>query len=395
MKLKFILSVCLITFEAVSQVPDLSKMDIVEKSVPDGPVAIVLGVPISKEEFLTRYKTELLEYILMSGNRNPSDIERVRVAIKCLTILAEREILYQEALKRKFTATEEEVKKEMEEQINGLKELLKSEGKKDPTFEDVLKLRGDTPETFKERTRKNVILEKMKKAVADEKKVTVSDAEIKEFYDKNPQVFIKPTKVHLQHIFKQPKPNAKKAGEKEWADAQKEIEKALARIRAGESFEAVARSVSDAPDRDSGGDMGWMPMSSLPPFYAEVVVKLEKGEISSPIKSNLGWHLIKLIDKESEEKISFEDAKTKIRRILYERKLEEALYEFCRPYLNDPEKVRFFVAFDPVLKRLLAEEGKEQTKQETSKKSSPSSQDKSSLPASGKPSKSSSSSKKR
>ncbi len=345
---------------AVGQVPDLSKMDIVERSVPDGPVAIVLGTPIDKGEFLTRYKTELLEYVMMTGNREPSDIERVRIAIKCLTVLAKREILYQEALKKKYTATEEEVKKEMEEQVNLLKGVLKSEGKKDPTFEDVLRLRGDTLESFRERTRKNVLLEKVKQAIASEKKISVSEAEVKEFYEKNPQLFVRPTRVHLQHIYKMPKPNAKTANETAWAEAKKDIEKALARIRAGENFEAVARSMSDAPDKEQGGDMGWMPMSGLPPFYVEVVTRLQPGEISEPVKSSLGWHLVRLLERESEQKISLEKVKENIRKMIYERKLDEAIYDFCKPYLNDSEKVKFFLALEPVLRRLGIEDTQKQ-----------------------------------
>ncbi len=367
MRLNFIVVVSLVAFGAFAQAPDLSKMDIVERSVPDGPVAIVLGTPIDKDEFLTRYKTELFEYMMMTGNKNPSDIDKVRIAIKCLTTLAEREILYQEALKRKFTATEEEVKKQMDEQVKLLKEVLKSEGKQEPTYEDVLKLRGDTHESFKERMRKNVLLDKVKQAIANEKKVTVSDTEIKEFYEKNPQLFVKPTRVHLQHIFIQPKPNAKTADENAWANAKKDIDKALARIRAGESFEAVARSMSEAPDKDKGGDMGWMPVSALPPFIVDAVANLQVGEVSAPIRSKLGWHLIKVLEKETEQKITLEEAKEKIRKVIYDNKLEEALYEFCRPYLNDSEKVKFFLALDPVLKKLMREE--EQKEQSNTAKS--------------------------
>ncbi len=52
-----------------AQAPDLARMDIVERSVPDGPVALVLGTPISREEFLSRYRIELLEYAATTGRR--------------------------------------------------------------------------------------------------------------------------------------------------------------------------------------------------------------------------------------------------------------------------------------------------------------------------------------
>lgn len=249
-----------------AQAPDLARMDIVERSVPDGPVALVLGTPISREEFLSRYRIELLEYAATTGQKDPSDEERVRIAVRCLTNLAEREILYQEALKRKYTVSEEEVKQAIDEYIKSIQEEVRSAGKTPPTVEEILKARGDTMDTFREKTRKNLLLNKLKQALANENKISVSDEEAKKFYDENQNLFMRPSRVHLQQIFRQPKPNAKNANEAAWQEAQKEVEKALARIRAGESFEAVARSVSEAPGKDKGGDMGWVSVEALPPF---------------------------------------------------------------------------------------------------------------------------------
>ncbi len=182
-----ILLVCLsfmFLFYLSAQAPDLSKMDIVEKSVPDGPIAFVLGTPISKEEFLRRYHLELLEYMALTGEKDIKDEERVRIAIRCATNLAQREILYQEGLKRKFSATEEEVKKAMDEQIKDFQEETRSAGKTPPSVEDFLKIRGDTMESFRDRTRKNIILNKMKQALIKEYKITVTDEEAKNFMKK-------------------------------------------------------------------------------------------------------------------------------------------------------------------------------------------------------------------
>jgi len=357
-KALYIILLLILTIGSYAQAPDLSRMDIVEKSVPDGPVALVLGTPISREEFLSRYHLELLEYIATTGKKNPSDEERVKLAIRCITTLAEREILYQEALKRKCTASEDEVKKAINEQLKDIQDNARSAGKNPPTLEEYLKIRGETLETLRERTRKNIILEKMKQALANEKKITISDNEVKSFYENNQQLFMKPSRVHLQQIFKQPKPNAKTATETAWEETKKEVEKALARIRAGESFEAVARSMSESPDREKGGDMGWLPDEALPPFLKEVLPSMKPEDLSPVLKSNMGYHLFKLLERETEEKVEFETVKDKIKQIILEQKLDEEIYNFCNPYLNDPEKSKFFIAFDSILKRIIESETK-------------------------------------
>lgn len=354
-----------------AQAPDLARMDIVERSVPDGPVALVLGTPISREEFLSRYRIELLEYAATTGQKDPSDEERVRIAVRCLTNLAEREILYQEALKRKYTVSEEEVKQAIDEYIKSIQEEVRSAGKTPPTVEEILKARGDTMDTFREKTRKNLLLNKLKQALANENKISVSDEEAKKFYDENQNLFMRPSRVHLQQIFRQPKPNAKNANEAAWQEAQKEVEKALARIRAGESFEAVARSVSEAPGKDKGGDMGWVSVEALPPFLKDVLPSMKPGDLSPVLKSPMGWHLFKLLERESEEKVTYEQVKDKIKGMLLEQKIDEKLFEFCRPYLDDPEKAKFFIAFDSLLKTL-PQSSKETTVQKSDSNPKPS-----------------------
>lgn len=350
---RYVLSSALCAFVVASvcfgQAPDLTKMDIVERSTPDGPVAIVLGTPIMKEEFLARYKSELLEYMSISGDRNPSDETRVRIAIQCLTHLAEREILYQEAVKRNLTASADEVNKALDAYIKEMQDEAVRVGRPKPSAEEVVRLRGDTLETYREKTRKNIMLGKVKKLIAEEMKIKVTDEEIRKFYEDNASLFVRPSRVRLQQIYKQPKPNAKSATEQAWADARKEIERALARVKAGESFEAVARSMSESPDKDKGGDMGWVPLEIVPPALAQILPNMKPGDLSEPIKSPFGWHIFKLLDKEEAQKITLDEAKERIRMLLMDQKLDEALYEFCKPYLNDPEKVKFFISLQHIL----------------------------------------------
>ncbi|WP_062307596.1 peptidylprolyl isomerase [Polynucleobacter sinensis] len=106
------------------------------------------------------------------------------------------------------------------------------------------------------------------------------------------------------------------------ADAQA----ALARIKKGESFDKVAKSVSLAPNKVQGGAVGWVQAGQTLPQIAAVLTTLPKGQVSpAPIQMPQGWYLIKLEDKRTTKPPAFEQAKTPIRNALLQRKQFEFL----------------------------------------------------------------------
>ncbi|WP_114652108.1 peptidyl-prolyl cis-trans isomerase [Polynucleobacter necessarius] len=108
------------------------------------------------------------------------------------------------------------------------------------------------------------------------------------------------------------------------ADAQA----ALARIKKGESFDKVAKSVSLAPNKVQGGAVGWVQAGQTLPQIASVLVTLSKGQVSpAPIQMPQGWYLIKLEDKKSSKPPTFEQAKAAIRKGLMQKKQFEFLSE--------------------------------------------------------------------
>jgi peptidyl-prolyl cis-trans isomerase C len=101
------------------------------------------------------------------------------------------------------------------------------------------------------------------------------------------------------------------------ADAQA----ALVRIKKGESFDKVAKSVSLAPNKVQGGAVGWVQAGQTLPQIASVLVTLSKGQVSpAPIQMPQGWYLIKLEDKKSSKPPTFEQAKVAIRNGLTQKK---------------------------------------------------------------------------
>ena len=100
------------------------------------------------------------------------------------------------------------------------------------------------------------------------------------------------------------------------ADAQA----ALNRIKKGEAFDKVAKSVSLAPNKAQGGVAGWVQPGQVPPQISAVLVNLGKGQTSAPIQLQQGWYLVKLEDKRSSKPPTFEQAKPAIRAGIAQRK---------------------------------------------------------------------------
>jgi peptidyl-prolyl cis-trans isomerase C len=111
------------------------------------------------------------------------------------------------------------------------------------------------------------------------------------------------------------------------ADAQA----ALNRIKKGEAFDKVAKSVSLAPNRAQGGASGWVQPGQLPPPISAVLVNLSKGQVSTaPIQVQQGWYLIKLEDKRASKPPTLDQAKPAIRAGLTQKKQYEFISEMAK-----------------------------------------------------------------
>ena len=111
------------------------------------------------------------------------------------------------------------------------------------------------------------------------------------------------------------------------ADAQA----ALTRIKKGEPFDKVAKSVSLAPNKVQGGAVGWIQPGQIAPPLASVLTSLSKGQVSpAPIQVQQAWYLIKLEDKKSSKPPSFEQTKAAIRAGLTQRKQFEYLNQIAK-----------------------------------------------------------------
>ncbi|KAA5598979.1 peptidylprolyl isomerase [Blastochloris sulfoviridis] len=116
--------------------------------------------------------------------------------------------------------------------------------------------------------------------------------------------------LHLRSIlFRFPDPN----NEAEVKAAEDKAKAAIKRIAKGEDFVAVAKAMTENPaGKETGGDMGYMTRGQMGQEYADVAFKLEKGAVSAPIKTQFGWHVIRVEDQRTRKPLEFETVRDRL-----------------------------------------------------------------------------------
>lgn len=340
--------IVLVALGASAQAPDLSRMDVVERAVPDGPVAKVKGNSIPAEDFLALYLSERKS--VLDHQKTPlSDVDRVKLGLFALRQLVEREILFHEAQKRNVSVTDSDLQTAYTREMDRLRQGLAQSTGREVSEEDVLKHAGATRAEALSDLRKSLVVEKMRGKLIEESGVTVSDAEIKEVFDKLSERLQHPDLVQINHILIKFEGAQGGVTEDIKAKALEKIQDALMRIRAGQSFQAVAKAVSQAPGADNGGRLQQMPVSALPPFYAQAVTAMKPGDISEPILSEYGYHLIELVDWTPAGKADMAEVRPRLEKELRAQKGAEHVAAFCEKVILESDDIEVYLQLEKVL----------------------------------------------
>ena len=137
---------------------------------------------------------------------------------------------------------------------------------------------------------------------------TVTDAELHEAYDKAKDRYVAPEKRRASHILIQIP-----AGKDGDAVARKKAEDVLAQARAGKDFAALAKQYSqDVGSAAKGGDLGWAERSNFVAPFADVLFSTPVGEIRGPVKTQYGYHIIRVDDIQAGKTQTFEQARAEV-----------------------------------------------------------------------------------
>jgi peptidyl-prolyl cis-trans isomerase D len=140
--------------------------------------------------------------------------------------------------------------------------------------------------------------------------IQITDDQLKAQYQQNIQQYEVPNRVHVEHILFMTVGKT----DAEVEEIKKKAEDVLAQAKKGGNFEDLAKKYSEDPGtKDKGGDLGWIVQGQTVPEFEKVAFSLPKGSISDLVKTQYGFHIIKVIDKETAHTKPFDEVKDSIR----------------------------------------------------------------------------------
>jgi len=163
-------------------------------------------------------------------------------------------------------------------------------------------------------------------------KVELSDEEVREYYDENLEAFKIPKTVEARHILLKVNRDADPETVKKTKDRALHI---LKLAKEGKDFAELAKQYSEGPTRDKGGYLGKFKKEAMVKPFADVAFSLKAGEISEPVRTQFGWHLIK-VEKVNEASVtSFDDAKKDIQKKLTDDMAKSLAYDEAEAVSDD------------------------------------------------------------
>ena len=261
----------------------------------------------------TKTIAALVEPAFQSGNAPPD--RRPAAYRQALDQLVMRELVTEEAQARRLAPDEKAVERDYQQARNQFKT--------EQEWTRFLSSSGFDAASFRTELRTRNLVDKVVRQEVDKLPGVVTDAEAKAFYDQNPTLFDAGERVHASHILlRVPEgagPDAKKA-------ARAKAEAALARVRKGEDFAAVAREVSEDPgSAPRGGDLGAFAKGQMVPPFEQAAFALPAGQVSGLVESPFGFHIIKVQERLPAGKVPFEPVKGQIKDHLAQTRRDKAV----------------------------------------------------------------------
>ncbi|WP_068803752.1 peptidylprolyl isomerase [Thauera phenolivorans] len=171
---------------------------------------------------------------------------------------------------------------------------------------------GVSWEQFRKQIRTEMLISRLREREVDSR-VAVTDAEIDNFLNSNPDALSGEEYLVAHILLRAPEGATPQQIEALRAKA----EAVMTRLRSGEDFARVAAATSDAPDAINGGSLGWRQRDRLPALFAEAARQLQPGEITPPLRSAAGVHILKLVDKRGGDGVASQQLEqTRARHIL-------------------------------------------------------------------------------
>ena len=246
--------------------------------------------------------------------------------------------LLQDLIMDKLVAEAASTEKVSDADVDAELAKIKGQFPDDKAFQEQIAQSGMTPDKLKENIRTGLQQSRWMKSQVKSPEIT--DDQAKTFYESNIKEFEQPETVKATHILFMVEPDAP-------ADVVKQKEEAAAkaaeRAAAGEDFTKLAKELSEEPGAsESGGDLGFFPKDRMVPEFADAAFAQKVGDISKPVKTQFGWHVIKVTDKKAAGTVPFDQVKEQVVSYLKSNNQREAVQAVLNK-LKESAKIETFL----------------------------------------------------
>ncbi|WP_060671643.1 peptidylprolyl isomerase [Rossellomorea vietnamensis] len=210
------------------------------------------------------------------------------------TLIAEK-IVKLESEKKDLTVKDSEIKKELEK--------IKGQYDSEEAFNEALASSGSDLDSVKENIKTYLLTEKLLKD-----RIKITDDQVKEYFEANKDTFAQKEQVEASHIL---------------VDDEKTAQEVKKKLDEGGDFAELAKEYStDTSNAESGGELGYFGKGEMVSEFDDKAFSMKEGEISDPVKTEFGYHIIKVTGKKEAKEAVLADHKDEIKDILFDQALQ-------------------------------------------------------------------------
>ena len=277
------------------------------------PVAKVNGAVLTDRD-LNREMMNVFPYAKQHGGKFPKDSE-AQIRQKALKNIEFEELAYQTAVKNGMTVPPAK--------LSGAKKEFRAQFQTEAQYQEYLKVeQKGSEQELQSSIRRSLLIDQYLVAQIDNK-ARCTDAQVREFYDKNPQYFQKPDSVWLQTITiaygQTPTPVEKQEARKKAEDALKQAKAA----KDYESFGMLAEKISMDDWHVMMGDHKWLHRGRMPEAVEKVVFTMQAEQISEIIDTGDSFCIARVNQREAAHLVKYSEVKDKVKQEMERRKAEE------------------------------------------------------------------------
>jgi len=276
---------------------------------------------IVNQEIITLSEVEKMPRPLQAEIETEDRLERRErmneISRKVLERLIEERLIDQEAKRAGIKVTGKEID-------SAIEEIKRQHGASQEDLEKALARDGLTPENFRGEIEKQILRAKLV-STAVKVDVPMGEKELRDFYQKNKDRYRSIETYRPAHILLAV---PREASPDEVLEIRKKCQDILERIRRGADFGEMALIYSNDISAKDRGELGFFKKGELLPAFEREALRLKMGEVSGIVRTNYGFHIIKLIDRKGGEPLAFEEVGEKVKTDYSNQETEKAFKQF-------------------------------------------------------------------